>query len=79
MLVQLLFRSTSEIQSTSDGCCADADMPCDDYWIQRWTALVRVSQMESAHKEDIVKEAERCGDMGSNLSGRREFPGSDAC
>ena len=22
--------------------------------------------MESAHKEDIVKEAERCGDKGSN-------------
>ena len=37
------------------------------------------SQMESVHKENIVKEAERCGDKGSNLSGRREFPGSDAC
>ena len=22
------------------GCCVDADMPGDDYWIQRWTALV---------------------------------------
>ena len=40
-LVQLLFRSKSDIRSTSAGCCVDADMPCDDYWIQRWTALVR--------------------------------------
>ena len=40
-LVQLLFRSKSDIRSTSAGCCVDADMPGDDYWIQRWTALVR--------------------------------------
>ena len=41
LLVQLLFRSKSDIRSTSAGCCVDADMTCDDYWIQRWTALVR--------------------------------------
>ena len=41
LLVQLLFRSKSDIRSTSAGCCVDADMPCDDYWVQRWTALVR--------------------------------------
>ena len=31
LLVQLLFRSKSDIRSTSAGCCVDADMPCDDY------------------------------------------------
>ena len=31
--------------------------------------------MDSAHKEDIVKEAERCGDKGSNVSGLARFLG----
>ena len=35
------------------------------------------SRIESAHKENIAKEGERCGHKGSNLSGRREVPGSD--